>query len=119
MVLGFISLLLTFGQNYISKVCIPQKYAHTMLPCLPIDQRDGGGPATEHGAGAATEHGEGAAAEAGAATEHEVEPEGEGGESAEGGGHRRRILSYDRRFLSGGGGGPSCKPVPNSSRSLF
>ncbi|KAL9312483.1 hypothetical protein ACSQ67_017935 [Phaseolus vulgaris] len=86
MVLGFISLLLTFGQNYISKVCIPQKYAHTMLPCLPIDQRDGGGPATEHGAGAATEHGagaatehgEGAAAEAGAATEHEVEPEGEG-----------------------------------------
>ncbi|KAK7352153.1 hypothetical protein VNO80_17571 [Phaseolus coccineus] len=131
MVLGFISLLLTFGQNYISKVCIPQKYAHTMLPCLPIDQRHEGGPAAEHGAGTAadhgagtaadhgegaaadagvaTDHGAGAADDAGAATEHGVE-EVEGGEDAEGGGHRRRILSYDRRFLSGGGGGPSCKP---------
>ncbi|KAJ7966994.1 MLO-like protein [Quillaja saponaria] len=33
MVLGFISLLLTFGQSYISKMCIPTKYADTMLPC--------------------------------------------------------------------------------------
>ncbi|OIS97900.1 PREDICTED: MLO-like protein 9 [Nicotiana attenuata] len=33
MVLGFISLLLTFGQNYISKICIPVKVANTMLPC--------------------------------------------------------------------------------------
>ncbi|KAM7513970.1 hypothetical protein LguiA_003553 [Lonicera macranthoides] len=33
MVLGFISLLLTFGQNYISGMCIPEKYADTMLPC--------------------------------------------------------------------------------------
>lgn len=33
MVLGFISLLLTFGQNYISDMCIPEKYADTMLPC--------------------------------------------------------------------------------------
>nr|XP_029144615.1 MLO-like protein 9 [Arachis hypogaea] len=33
MVLGFISLILTFGQTYISKWCIPEKYANTMLPC--------------------------------------------------------------------------------------
>ncbi|KAK9112406.1 hypothetical protein Scep_019925 [Stephania cephalantha] len=33
MVLGFISLLLTFSQNYIAKICIPIRAAHTMLPC--------------------------------------------------------------------------------------
>ncbi|PKI57052.1 hypothetical protein CRG98_022556 [Punica granatum] len=33
MVLGFISLLLTFGQSYIARICIPQKVADTMLPC--------------------------------------------------------------------------------------
>ncbi|GMP32223.1 hypothetical protein CsSME_00006078 [Camellia sinensis var. sinensis] len=33
MVLGFISLLLTFGQKYIAKICIPTKVADTMLPC--------------------------------------------------------------------------------------
>uniref|UniRef100_A0A1D1YET4 MLO-like protein n=2 Tax=Anthurium amnicola TaxID=1678845 RepID=A0A1D1YET4_9ARAE len=33
MILGFISLLLTFGQNYIAKICIPEKTADTMLPC--------------------------------------------------------------------------------------
>jgi Mlo family len=33
MVLGFISLLLTFGQNYIIKICITDKMADTMLPC--------------------------------------------------------------------------------------
>ncbi|XP_064994580.1 MLO-like protein 9 isoform X1 [Musa acuminata AAA Group] len=33
MILGFISLLLTFGQNYIIKICIPEKAADTMLPC--------------------------------------------------------------------------------------
>ncbi|KAG1361111.1 MLO-like protein 5 [Cocos nucifera] len=39
MILGFISLLLTFGQNYISKICIPEKAADTMLPChLDEDQ---------------------------------------------------------------------------------
>lgn len=39
MVLGFISLLLTFGQNYIAGFCIPEKYADTMLPC-PIRRKD-------------------------------------------------------------------------------
>ncbi|KAK9109533.1 hypothetical protein Sjap_017593 [Stephania japonica] len=33
MVLGFISLLLTFSQTYIAKICIPIRAAHTMLPC--------------------------------------------------------------------------------------
>jgi mlo protein len=33
MVLGFISLLLVFGQNYIIKICISNHAANTMLPC--------------------------------------------------------------------------------------
>ncbi|XP_050207547.1 MLO-like protein 9 [Mercurialis annua] len=33
MVLGFISLLLTFSQNFISEICIREKFANTMLPC--------------------------------------------------------------------------------------
>ena len=33
MLLGFMSLLLTFGTNYIKKICIPQKIGDTMLPC--------------------------------------------------------------------------------------
>ncbi|KAL7610040.1 hypothetical protein Lser_V15G12184 [Lactuca serriola] len=33
MVLGFISLLLTFSQSYIVKICIPDSLADTMLPC--------------------------------------------------------------------------------------
>ncbi|KAK3222034.1 hypothetical protein Dsin_009059 [Dipteronia sinensis] len=37
MVLGFISLLLTIGQSYISKICIPSKVANTMLPCKVVD----------------------------------------------------------------------------------
>ncbi|XP_010270524.1 PREDICTED: MLO-like protein 9 [Nelumbo nucifera] len=33
MVLGFISLLLTFCQSYIVKICIPEKITRKMLPC--------------------------------------------------------------------------------------
>lgn len=33
MVLGFISLILTFSQTYIAKICIPYKAADSMLPC--------------------------------------------------------------------------------------
>lgn len=33
MILGFISLTLTFGQNFITQICIAEKYANTMLPC--------------------------------------------------------------------------------------
>ncbi|KAI3409626.1 MLO-like protein [Psidium guajava] len=42
MILGFISLLLTFGQSYVSRICIPQKVADTMLPC-PNDESSKGG----------------------------------------------------------------------------
>ncbi|KAL6603414.1 hypothetical protein ACP70R_043775 [Stipagrostis hirtigluma subsp. patula] len=34
MILGFISLLLVFGQNYIIKICISDHAANTMLPCV-------------------------------------------------------------------------------------
>ncbi|KAG8377240.1 hypothetical protein BUALT_Bualt08G0007700 [Buddleja alternifolia] len=45
MVLGFISLLLTFGQNYIVRICISEKVANTMLPCEHRDDHgdDSGG----------------------------------------------------------------------------
>ncbi|XP_042507053.1 MLO-like protein 8 isoform X2 [Macadamia integrifolia] len=38
MVLGFISLILTFGQSYISRICIPLKFANTMLPCPSMSE---------------------------------------------------------------------------------
>lgn len=40
MILGFISLLLTFGQSYIARICIPLKVADTMLPCTVKDEDD-------------------------------------------------------------------------------
>ncbi|KAJ8428944.1 hypothetical protein Cgig2_009815 [Carnegiea gigantea] len=46
MVLGFISLLLTFSQSYISRICIPSKVADTMLPCKP--ENDSTNPEEEH-----------------------------------------------------------------------
>ncbi|KAL1535175.1 MLO-like protein 9 [Salvia divinorum] len=33
MVVGFISLTLTFGEKYITSICIPEKIGDTMLPC--------------------------------------------------------------------------------------
>lgn len=36
MLLGFISLLLTIGTNYIAKICIPVKLGDTMLPCKKV-----------------------------------------------------------------------------------
>lgn len=41
MVLGFISLLLTFSQSYMAKICIPSKFADHMLPC-DLKDRDSG-----------------------------------------------------------------------------
>ncbi|XP_019414469.1 PREDICTED: MLO-like protein 9 [Lupinus angustifolius] len=82
MVLGFISLLLTFGQSYISKVCVPQYYANQMLPCSR--KKSHGPPEEGHDTG------------------------GGGGEN-EAAEHRRRLLSYERRFLAGGGGFVECK----------
>ncbi|KAH6799776.1 Seven transmembrane MLO family protein [Perilla frutescens var. hirtella] len=50
MVLGFISLLLTFGQNYITRVCIPEKYSRTMLPCeFKSEDSHEGGEGSEEG----------------------------------------------------------------------
>lgn len=50
MILGFISLLLTFGQNYIIKICIPTSVANTMLPCAAKEDKvdKGGGDEGEH-----------------------------------------------------------------------
>lgn len=39
MVLGFISLILTFSQYYIAKICIPVEVADTMLPCAKRDKK--------------------------------------------------------------------------------
>ncbi|KAI3784395.1 hypothetical protein L1987_43494 [Smallanthus sonchifolius] len=38
MVLGFISLILTFSQYYIAKICIPVDVADTLLPCAKRDK---------------------------------------------------------------------------------
>ncbi|GMH06615.1 hypothetical protein Nepgr_008455 [Nepenthes gracilis] len=46
MVMGFISLLLTFSQSYISKICVPSKLANTMLPC-PYDGENDNTTSTE------------------------------------------------------------------------
>ncbi|KAJ0445565.1 hypothetical protein HanIR_Chr16g0844351 [Helianthus annuus] len=43
MVLGFISLILTFSQYYIAKICIPDKVADTMLPCPARNKSEKGG----------------------------------------------------------------------------
>ncbi|XP_022765985.1 MLO-like protein 9 [Durio zibethinus] len=57
MVLGFISLILTFGQSYISSICIPEEVADTMLFCPKrVDstlhktqpKQESGGEATGH-----------------------------------------------------------------------
>ncbi|GJZ94507.1 MLO-like protein 8 [Tanacetum coccineum] len=50
MVLGFISLLLTFSQSYIVKICIPDSVADTMLPCPVRDksQKDEKGGEVSH-----------------------------------------------------------------------
>ncbi|KAE8729063.1 MLO-like protein 7 [Hibiscus syriacus] len=84
MVLGFISLLLTFGQSYISKICIPEEVADTMLFC-PKRHAE-----SAHGQGGHGDH-----KEEGHGDHHE--------EGARGEEHHRRLLFYDdaRRFLSG------------------
>lgn len=73
MLLGFISLLLTFGQTYILKICIPEKAADTMLPC-PFDGTNDNSSSSEEA-------------------------------------HRRKLLSYQRRFLADDSSTPSCKQV--------
>ncbi|CAL0311702.1 unnamed protein product [Lupinus luteus] len=63
MILGFISLLLTFGQSYIVKICISANVADKMLPC-PYREK------------------------------------GTDNESSSGGEHRRKLFSYERRYLA-------------------
>ncbi|KAI9073690.1 hypothetical protein K1719_044354 [Acacia pycnantha] len=82
MILGFISLLLTFGQSFIANICIPTKYGNTMLPCT-IRYHEAAGGEGGHDEGGGGEEGGG---------------EETGGAAAE---HHRRLLSYERRFLSG------------------
>ncbi|GAB4828422.1 MLO-like protein 5, variant 2 [Ancistrocladus abbreviatus] len=54
MVLGFISLLLTFGQTYIANICIPYKLSNTMLPCPKV--YESGAAKQDHAAGDKGEH---------------------------------------------------------------
>lgn len=72
MILGFLSLLLTFGQSYIVKICIPTDVADKLLPC-PL-----------------------------AATDKESSSEEE---------HRRKLFSYERRYLSDDATPYQCKKV--------
>ncbi|XP_052176044.1 MLO-like protein 9 [Diospyros lotus] len=95
MVLGFISLILTFGQNYISRICIPIKIADTMLPCkLHHDDQS-----HDHGQGhghepPAADHGRGRGPGPGHEAEHE---------------HHRRLLWNEHRILAADSPAPMCK----------
>ncbi|RDX96297.1 MLO-like protein 8, partial [Mucuna pruriens] len=72
MILGFLSLLLTFGQSYIVRICIPVNVADKLLPC-PYSGSD-------------------------KASSSESEEE-----------HRRKLLSYERRYLSDDASSYHCK----------
>lgn len=115
MIVGFISLLLTFGQNYIAKICIPVKLAETMLPCRLETTTFLAGhapPAGEHGSHPTAEN-ETPVAEHGSAPTRHLLWNGISVDSM-----------MNRRFLSGGGGGSSCPhvctiqipfyPIPNT-----
>ncbi|GLT94546.1 hypothetical protein SLE2022_122820 [Rubroshorea leprosula] len=108
MVLGFISLLLTFGQSYISRICIPVKLADTMLFCpkrvahqeiTPLHEPPSIG---DHEPPSIGNH------EPPPTGKHEP-PSQEDKGAAE---HHRRLLWYEHRFLAGSGGGEAagCQP---------
>ncbi|KAK4355446.1 hypothetical protein RND71_024417 [Anisodus tanguticus] len=93
MVLGFISLLLTFGQNYIADICIPEKVADTMLPCpaqhvqrVVVPGQGGGHHAPGQG--------------------HHQDADNAGA-----GEHRRRLLWDHVRILTAYSPGGGCKPI--------
>lgn len=115
MVLGFISLLLTFGQNYIAKICIPEKAGNTMLPC-PAGHHKAAEhhepPAAHH---EAPEHHEPPAAHHEAAEHHEP-PENEHHQQPEAAAaeHHRRLLWSMRRILSSDSPPEECKEVSMS-----
>ncbi|CAL1355276.1 unnamed protein product [Linum trigynum] len=91
MVLGFISLTLTFSQNYIAQICVASRYANSMLPC-DLSHTAGHETASpdKAGGGESEEGAEGAVAAAAAAENH------------------RRLLWFERRELSGHGGPIHC-----------
>lgn len=92
MVLGFISLLLTFGQTYIASVCIPEDFAFTMLPCKKRESKYKGiGPMGEPKVGG----------------EHKAA----GGEHKAAAEHHRRLLWNEHRRLGGGGAAAKCHEV--------
>ncbi|KAK4364969.1 hypothetical protein RND71_016327 [Anisodus tanguticus] len=93
MVLGFISLLLTFGQKYIADICISERVADTMLPCpvqhvqLTVVPGQGGG----HHAPGQGHH--------------------QDADDADAGEHRRRLLWNHIRILAADSPGGGCKPI--------
>ncbi|KAL3505510.1 hypothetical protein ACH5RR_035351 [Cinchona calisaya] len=90
MVLGFISLILTFGQNYIAKICIPEEAANTMLPCPLAEIKIEHSPPKVEGG-----------------EPHKIEyppPKVEGEE------HHRRLLWNEHRFLAADSKATGCKP---------
>ncbi|CAN6335685.1 unnamed protein product [Urochloa humidicola] len=111
MVLGFISLLLVFGQNYIIQICITNHAADTMLPCKlkalehaaatePADAAGGGHGAAAKKPAAGGHGGKEPAAEAGGG-------HGGGKEAAEGGGGKEAGGDHGGKEAAaeGGGGG--------------
>ncbi|XP_012073856.1 MLO-like protein 9 [Jatropha curcas] len=86
MVLGFISLLLTFSQSYIAGMCIKERYANTMLPCPKKVHDDHVHDDHDHG----HDH-------------HDLL-------TTEEAHHHRRLLWHERRFLGGGGNSVGCGP---------
>ncbi|OMP05749.1 Mlo-related protein [Corchorus olitorius] len=127
-VLGCISLLLTIGQSYISRICIPTKVADTMLFCAKrVDHPNiGHGPQNEpkpepaHPGGGQGGHrrlllfdrrflaGGGGVDLPNIGHDPQNEPKPEPAHPGGGQGGHRRLLLFDRRFLAGGGGGPGC-----------
>ncbi|THF98769.1 hypothetical protein TEA_017841 [Camellia sinensis var. sinensis] len=111
MVLGFISLLLTFGQHYIANICIPIKLADTMLPC-PMKH-----PPQHHGPELNLPH-EPDELNAPHEPKHvpdehnlPLEPKHEPEHVAE---HHRRLLWYEHRFLAGDSPASGCKKRNNN-----
>ncbi|XP_028121996.1 MLO-like protein 8 [Camellia sinensis] len=108
MVLGFISLLLTFGQHYIANICIPIKLADTMFPC-PMKH-----PPQHHGPELNLPH-EPDELNAPHEPKHvpdehnlPLDPKHEPEHVAE---HHTRLLWYEHRFLAGDSPVSGCKKV--------
>ncbi|WVZ78370.1 hypothetical protein U9M48_026093 [Paspalum notatum var. saurae] len=117
MVLGFISLLLVFGQNYIIKICISQEAAGTMLPCR-LEALELGAKGGEHGGKqepAAADHGGGKKKPEAAAEHGEAElPGKKKAEEHLGGG-----LAWPPPYYAAGGPGPGTTTGSRSKARLL